>query len=75
MGVGKDKMEAERKMQAIIDGVSRWARDWKMSLNSDKTEAMVISSSNKDLKWKPVLHLEGAQVKIVSEYKFLGVII
>ena len=73
--VGKDKMEAERKMQAIIDGVSRWARDWKMSLNSDKTEAMVISSSNKDLKWKPVLHLKGAQVKIVSEYKFLGVII
>jgi len=72
---GKDKIDAERRMQAVIDGVSRWAREWKMSLNQTKTESMVISSSREERKWKPILTLNGAQIKIVTEYKFLGVII
>jgi ribonuclease HI len=46
-----------------------------MSLNQSKTEAMVISSSKEERKWKPILTLNGAQIKIVTEYKFLGVII
>ena len=60
-------------MQDSINGISNWAKEWKMSLNKSKTEAMVISSSNKDTKWKPNLRLEGETVKIVPEYKFLGV--
>jgi len=73
--VGKVKRDAERRMQAIIDGVVKWAREWKMELNLDKTEAMVISSSRKDLNWKPHLTIEGHEIKIVSEYKFLGVVV
>ena len=72
---GENKEEAERKMQENIDAISRWADDWKMTLNTDKTKVMVISSNSKDHKWKPSLFLKGEQLEVVKEYKFLGVII
>ena len=46
-----------------------------MKLNKDKTEAMVISSSNKDLSWKPELKVGEEKAKIVSKYKSLGVVV
>ena len=72
---GKDREEAERKMQRNIDGIKQWADDWKMKLNGGKTQVMVISSSDKDIKWKPRLYLEGEELVVVKEYKFLGVTI
>jgi ribonuclease HI len=75
ISVGKDRAEAKRKMQAIINGIQTWSEKWKMSLNQGKTETMIISSSNADLQWEPALFLKGTRVKIVKEYKFLGVTI
>ena len=72
---GKDKEQAQRKMQRNISGIKRWADDWKMKLNAGKTQVMVISSNSKDIAWKPELHLEGMKLEVVSEYKFLGVTI
>ena len=72
---GKDKEEARRNMQEAIKGIERWARKWKMSLNESKTEAIVISSSRTDNTWKPILNLNGKEAKIVSSYKFLGVVV
>ena len=46
-----------------------------MKLNSDKTQVMVISTSKEDLDWKPILFLNGKQLAIVDEYRFLGVVI
>ena len=75
VAVGRSKEEAEQKMQSAIDKISKWADDWKMKLNKGKTEAMVISSSSADLRWQPNLKLDGIPVKIVKEYRFLGVTI
>ena len=72
---GKDREDAERRMQRNIDGISRWAKDWKMSLNEGKTKCMVISSNQSDLEWTPNLHLNDIQLETVKEYRFLGVII
>ena len=46
-----------------------------MKLNSDKTQVMVISTSKEDLDWKPTLSLNGKQLAVVDEYRFLGVVI
>ena len=53
--------------------VGRWAKKWKMKLNEGKTEAMVISQGKH--KWEPKLYLNNKEIKIVDEYKFLGVVI
>ena len=72
---GKDREKTVKDMQNNIDGISRWADEWKMELNGDKTQAMVISTSSKDTSWKPPLFLNGVKLEVVKEYKFLGVII
>ena len=71
----KDREEAERRMQRNISGIKNWADDWKMRLNAGKTQVMVISSNRKDTDWKPKLYLEGAELEVVDEYRFLGVTI
>ena len=72
---GKDKQQATRAMQDNINGIAGWADEWKMKLNSDKTQVLIISTSKEDLSWKPALFLNGKQLEVVGEYKFLGVII
>ena len=72
---GKDKKEAEKRMQDNINGLEKWAEEWKMKLNGGKTQVMIISTSNNDLKWKPKLHLGERELEVVNEYKFLGVTI
>ena len=62
-------------MQDNINGIAKWAQEWKMKLNSDKTQVMVISTSKEDLSWNPKLFLDGKLLKVVNEYKFLSVII
>ena len=46
-----------------------------MKLNAGKTQVMVISSKDNDVAWKPKLHLEGLELEVVREYRFLGVTI
>ena len=72
---GKDKTEAVKKMQENINGIERWADEWKMRLNAGKTQVMVLSTSNADTSWKPKLYLGETQLEVVKEYKFLGITI
>ena len=46
-----------------------------MVLNSDKTQVMVLSTSPEDTNWKPELLLDEKKLKVVKEYRFLGVLI
>ena len=62
-------------MQENINGISEWAKKWKMVLNGDKTQVMIITTGQKDGTWKPELTLEGKVLEVVKEYRFLGVII
>ena len=72
---GKDREQATGRMQRNINGINEWAEDWKMKLNAVKTQVMVISSKDNDVAWKPKLHLEGLELEVVREYRFLGVTI
>ena len=44
-----------------------------MSVNKDKTQSLVISSSTKDTSWKPEIKAGTYDVKTVEFYKFLGI--
>ena len=71
----KDREKTIKRMQANINGISEWAKKWKMVLNSDKTQVMVITTGKNDSKWTPNLKLDGKTLEVVKEYRFLGVII
>jgi ribonuclease HI/exonuclease III len=71
---GRSKAEAEKRMQESINRIAAWSRKWKMTLNESKTEALVISAGSGQ-HWAPSLKLNSKPIKIVDEYKFLGVVI
>ena len=75
VGASKDKEESIQEMQRNINAISNWAKKWKMVLNSDKTQVMVLSTSPEDTNWKPELLLDKKKLKVVKEYRFLGVLI
>jgi ribonuclease HI len=70
---GKDRVKAQELMQEEVDKVIEWADQWKMTINGDKTKALVISSSTADTAWEPELRAGPDAIKTVNSYRFLGV--
>ena len=68
---GNNRVLMQQETNKIID----WATTWKMSVNEDKTKALVSSTSNADLKWDPRFKAGSQIVKTVKENKFLGFIV
>ena len=60
-------------MQEEISKIIEWASTWKMSINTDKTKAMIISSNTKETNSDPQLKSVYGVIATVSKYKFLGV--
>ena len=70
---GKIKETTKTLLQDEIDTILKWARTWKMAVNTDKTKLMVMSSSTADCAWKPKLEGNGHSIDPVQDYRFLGV--
>ena len=66
------KGETRDLMQQEVDAVLRWAHTWKMSVNTDKTKTMIISSNPSESKYNPELKAGNDPVINTSTYKFLG---
>lgn len=60
-------------MQGEIDKILKWAADWKMMINTDKTKSMIVSSSRSDQNWDPAFTANGDNIEAVQQYRFLGV--
>ena len=68
---GSNRKLAQREVKKI----QAWAVEWKMSINTSKTNCMITSTKPDDLKWDPQLQISGNKISPVSQYKFLGVTI
>ena len=53
--------EAEELVQKSVDVVTKWSKEWKISLNATKSEASFFSNSNHEtaVKWKPKIVIDG----------------
>ncbi len=60
-------------MQEEVEKIQFWAESWKMSINKEKTKALIVSMSSADTLWDPELSLAGKHIGTVKKYKFLGV--
>ena len=73
---GKDRRnETAVLMQTEVDKVLEWAKEWKMTINGDKTKSLIISSNPEDCQADPKLKAGEGIIKLVPHYKFLGVVI
>ena len=72
---GKKRGDNTPLMQSEINKILEWAAKWKMVVNTDKTNLMVISTSSADRAWDPKLQAGDDMIEPVSSVKFLGITI
>jgi len=62
-------------LQEEVDNILKWADQWKMKFNKDKTIAVLIYSSNSDKSWDVGIRTDNDVMETVKEFKFLWVLI
>ena len=56
------KEEAERLAQRVVDIVVNWSEEWKLKLNSSKSEVGFFSTYSHDAKWEPSITIGGSHI-------------
>ena len=63
----------KKDLQALVDTVVRESKRMGLGLNKKKTEVMITSKKNKELKY--ITKFEESNLKQVNKFKYLGTII
>ena len=69
------KEDAEENAQHTVSIVERWSREWKLTINSSKSEASFFSTCVAEAKWKPTITVEGEMIDFKPTPRLLGVIL
>ena len=69
----RDKKQAERELQDLVDIVAAWSKEWKLTLNADKCEICFFTTSTNEAKWSPSITIDGKQLKHEPNPRLLGV--
>ena len=72
-GSGKDKLMAVRKVQRAVDDVESWCRKWRVKLNGDKSNLVILSRKKKKQHENLCILLFNDVVRPISKAKFLGI--
>ena len=64
---------AESLTQQAVDRVVGWSREWRLSLNTMKSEVSFFSLSTAEAKWRPSVKIGDNEIPFNPEPKFLGV--
>lgn len=68
-------LESVDGLQQCLDSLERYCSDWKLEVNTQKTNAIVFSSKNlNNLSCKTMSYKEEV-IAFVNEYKYLGVVL
>jgi hypothetical protein len=67
------ELGAVRKVQAAVDDMERWCRKWRVKLNGDKSQLIIISRKKKEINENLCILLFDDVVRPVQKAKFLGV--
>ena len=68
----EDPQLTSAKLNSDLTNISKWTRNWLVTINPNKTEAMIFSTK-RDKPVHPALYYEGNEIDIVSSHKHLGV--
>lgn len=67
----KVREEFNLRLQADLNELSRWCKDWKMSINVKKCAIMRMSKAKSTV--APRYYLNNLEVPVVQDFKYLGV--
>lgn len=69
--------ETVDKVHALLDGVTRWSRDWKMPMGAPKCNVMLVAGTEEEQEALRNIYFEvdGQKIEATRAYKYLGIII
>ena len=70
---GPNEIAAVRKLQRAVNDVESWCRKWRMKLNGDKSNLVILSKKRKKQEENLCILLFNDVVRPVSKAKFLGI--
>jgi hypothetical protein len=70
---GRSFEEAAAKVQNAVDIVSKWSKEWKLNLNTTKSECSLFSTYPKDASAKVSITIDGKQIPFNPTPRVLGV--
>jgi len=72
---GRNIAQVVEKLTNSMDSITAWLKHSCLQLNTSKTVAMFLTKSHKNFSVEPDIFVSGEKLQIVSEYKYLGVLI
>lgn len=72
-GEGKNEVLAVQKVQEAVNDIEGWCRKWRVKLNGEKSNLVILSRKHKKLNENLCVLLFNDVVRPVSKAKFLGV--
>ncbi len=69
----KDRQVAQRETQKAVDVVAKWSREWKLTLNGEKSEVSLFTLAKTDRSWTPNISIGGKPVRFEPHPRLLGV--
>ena len=73
LATANTKEEAVRKAQAGVDVVVRWSKEWKLNLNTGKSESSFFSLAAHESNFSPQIVIDGVVIKSNKNPRLLGV--
>ena len=64
---------ARAKAQTTVDIVSEWSKEWRLSLNSSKSESSLFTTNRKEAKESAAIFIDKKKIGFNKTPKFLGV--
>ena len=58
----EQQVENQKELQTRVDKIARWARDWKMEINSSKSKIMHLGKNNPCLPY----FVNGTEIETVT---------
>ena len=66
--------ENEQDLQGLLDALSKWAADWDMVINNDKSKIVHFRHGPSKLRTRSQFTLSGQSIGITEQYRYLGLI-
>jgi len=61
--------------QEVVDIVVKWSKEWKLNLNSTKSEESFFSQWPQEARWEPTITIDGSRIPHRANPKMLGVLL
>ena len=71
----RKREDAEATAQSVVNSLVTWSQEWKLNLNTGKSELCPFSTWSNNSSWNPTIFIGNQRVRVNSTPRLLGLIL